>query len=195
MASKSKLESRHSLSIVTPSAHHAQELVDAVRRSRALHRGLVQPPQTVEAFRAYAKRFTKATHIGHLLTTPDGELAGVVNISEIVRGAFQSAYLGYYAFVPFAGQGYMTSGIRLVLARGGEGAVGASLETSRSALSTTFAGRRARFNGSPSSLITQRGPSAFTYFRAALTSCRSAPSSLPLGSIPQDVASALPDLP
>jgi ribosomal-protein-alanine N-acetyltransferase len=44
-----------------------------------------------------------------------GELAGVINLSEIVRGAFRSAYLGYYAFVPHAGRGYMTEGLALAL--------------------------------------------------------------------------------
>lgn len=27
-----------------------------------------------------------------------GEIAGVINVSEIVRGSFRSAYLGYYVF-------------------------------------------------------------------------------------------------
>jgi ribosomal-protein-alanine N-acetyltransferase len=47
--------------------------------------------------------------------TDDGELAGVINISEIVRGVFCSGYLGYYAFVPHAGGGYMRSGLAAVL--------------------------------------------------------------------------------
>ena len=39
-----------------------------------------------------------------LVTRNDAErLAGVYNVSEIVRGAFQNAYLGYYAFVPARG--------------------------------------------------------------------------------------------
>jgi len=44
-----------------------------------------------------------------------GELAGVINVSEIVRGVFQSGYLGYYAFIPHAGQGHMTEGLALAL--------------------------------------------------------------------------------
>jgi ribosomal-protein-alanine N-acetyltransferase len=45
----------------------------------------------------------------------DGAILAVVNVSEIVRGALQSAYLGYYAFRPHAGQGYMTEGLALAL--------------------------------------------------------------------------------
>jgi ribosomal-protein-alanine N-acetyltransferase len=41
------------------------------------------------------------------------DLVGVVDVSEIVRGAFRRAYLGYDAFLPHAGQGYMTEGLRL----------------------------------------------------------------------------------
>jgi [ribosomal protein S5]-alanine N-acetyltransferase len=45
----------------------------------------------------------------------DGALVGVFNLSEIVRGAFCSAYLGYYALEPYAGRGYMAEAFELVL--------------------------------------------------------------------------------
>ena len=45
----------------------------------------------------------------------DGAIAGVFTLSEIVRGMFQSAYLGYYAERPYAGRGYMSEGMQLVL--------------------------------------------------------------------------------
>lgn len=46
-----------------------------------------------------------------------GELAGVINLNEIVRGLFQSAYLGCYAFLPHVGRGYMGEGLLLTLRR------------------------------------------------------------------------------
>ena len=47
----------------------------------------------------------------------DGAIAGYININEIVRGVFQSGYLGYAAVARYAGQGYMREGLELVLAR------------------------------------------------------------------------------
>lgn len=46
-----------------------------------------------------------------------GELVGVINLNEIVRGSFQSAYLGCYAFLPHVGRGYMSEGLRLAIRR------------------------------------------------------------------------------
>lgn len=46
-----------------------------------------------------------------------GEICGVMNLSEVVRGSFQSAYLGYYALAPHAGKGLMSLGLGLVLDR------------------------------------------------------------------------------
>jgi [ribosomal protein S5]-alanine N-acetyltransferase len=43
------------------------------------------------------------------------DIVGYFGIGEIVLGAFRNAYLGYYAFEPFAGRGYMREGLELVL--------------------------------------------------------------------------------
>ena len=50
-----------------------------------------------------------------MMRTADDALCGVFNFSEIVRNAFNSAYLGYYAFAPYAGGGLMTEGFVLAL--------------------------------------------------------------------------------
>ena len=96
----------------------------AARGSRGLHASWVRPPATPALFRTYVDRFAAAAtrdprhakHAGFLvLRTDDDALVGVFNFSEIVRGVFQSAYLGYYAFAPLAGEGYMAEGLALAL--------------------------------------------------------------------------------
>jgi ribosomal-protein-alanine N-acetyltransferase len=98
--------------------------LEAARASLDLHAGWVRAPVTPALFRAYVNRFAAArtrdarhaTHAGFiLLRTEDDALVGVFNLSEIVRGSFQSAYLGYYAFAPLAGEGYMVEGLSLAL--------------------------------------------------------------------------------
>ncbi len=91
------------------------EFLEAVGRSRGLHRGWAAPPRTVTAFRAFVRRSRRAAQWVRVVRTPEGALAGVVALSEIVRGNFQSAYMGYYAFEPHAGQGYMRAGVRAAL--------------------------------------------------------------------------------
>ena len=62
------------------------------------------------------RRLGKPSHEGRFVVLREsGDLVGVINVSEIVRGPFRSAYLGYYAFVPHAGRGYMTEGLTLAL--------------------------------------------------------------------------------
>ena len=49
--------------------------------------------------------------IGH----ETGSIVGIINLNNVIRGNFQSAFLGYYAFSPYVGQGLMTQGMKLVL--------------------------------------------------------------------------------
>ncbi|MDQ2855377.1 MAG: GNAT family N-acetyltransferase, partial [Acidobacteriota bacterium] len=45
----------------------------------------------------------------------DDAIAGTINLSQIFRGGFQNAYLGYYIGAPYAGSGYMTEALKLIL--------------------------------------------------------------------------------
>jgi ribosomal-protein-alanine N-acetyltransferase len=98
-----------------PAARHAARFLHAVRASRALHRGLASPPKDGDEFAAYVAGTRRENREGFFVMTSSGDLAGVINVSEIVRGNFQSAYLGYYAFTPHAGRGYMRQGLALVV--------------------------------------------------------------------------------
>ena len=84
-----------------------------MRASRALHRPWLYAPQTPEDFREYLVRALRpSTEFFLACRREDDAIVGFLNLSEIVRGSFQSAYLGYGAVAAFAGQGYMTRGAR-----------------------------------------------------------------------------------
>jgi ribosomal-protein-alanine N-acetyltransferase len=95
----------------------ATEFLRAVRASRVLHRGWVSPPADRSKFAQYVRSLRGDTRDGFFVITGAGELAGVINVNEIVRGSFQSAYLGYYAFQPFNGRGLLRSGLSAVISR------------------------------------------------------------------------------
>ena len=102
--------------LVRPSARWYAAFVAAVRRSRRLHGRWVKAPPNPSAYRAYVRRLRRPTHEGYLICLRDSdELVGVANISEIVRGALRSGYLGYYVFRPYERRGLMTEGLRLVV--------------------------------------------------------------------------------
>jgi ribosomal-protein-alanine N-acetyltransferase len=88
-----------------------------VKRSHKLHGHWVSPPRTEKAFDKSLERLGSKANVGYWVLSESGELAGVININEIVRGSFRSGYLGYYAFAPHNGRGYMTTGLRTVVSR------------------------------------------------------------------------------
>jgi len=113
-AAESPLKARVRLS--RPGARDAAEFLAAVRRSRRLHGNWVAAPASPAAYRQFLRRARRSTQAAYLVRLRDsGELVGVVNVSEIVRGNFRSAFLGYYAFAPHQGQGLMAEGLRLVV--------------------------------------------------------------------------------
>ena len=93
----------------------APALAGLARVSRGLHRPWVHPPATAPAVRRWIRAAGPARVRLLVCRRADGAIVGVVNVSEIVRAALQSAYLGYYAFRPHAQQGHMTEGLALVL--------------------------------------------------------------------------------
>lgn len=51
----------------------------------------------------------------HLIRTPEGQIAGRVNLYDITRGARPEAELGYRIGEAYGGQGYATEAVRLAL--------------------------------------------------------------------------------
>lgn len=100
-----------------PTAQDCDAFIALMQASRELHQPWVDPPVTAEQFGGYLRGRSAPGQDGFLLCRrDDGELLGVVNLDCIVRGYFQSAYLGYFIGAAHARQGYMTEGMRLVIA-------------------------------------------------------------------------------
>jgi len=93
------------------------QFLAAVRRSRELHRPWVSPPRSKADFRYYLGIKQTGNNACYFVLSPQDELVGVINLTEIVHGSFRNAYLGYYAFSPHQRRGYMAGGLRPVVNR------------------------------------------------------------------------------
>jgi [ribosomal protein S5]-alanine N-acetyltransferase len=100
----------------TPTAADQDEFIAAMRASRSVHRPWVYMPETPERYLAYLARVQDSRYAPFLACrTEDGAIVGFLNLSEIVRGGFKNAFLGYGGVAAYAGQGYMTEAMRLLL--------------------------------------------------------------------------------
>lgn len=101
-----------------PAPADRDEFLAAMHASRGLHRPWLQPPTTPEAYdRLLARVGDDRYDPLFVCRRDDGAIVGFIHISEIVRWSFQSAFLGYGAVAAYAGKGYMSEGLQLVLAR------------------------------------------------------------------------------
>jgi ribosomal-protein-alanine N-acetyltransferase len=102
------------------------EFTERARQSKDLHHPWLFPPDSVQAYEAYAGRLIEdPTKAGFLVCekdpdaasggVPGGSIAGFVNINNIVEGGFRSGALGYGAFAHAAGRGLMREGLGLVV--------------------------------------------------------------------------------
>jgi ribosomal-protein-alanine N-acetyltransferase len=77
-------------------------------RSVNLHAPFSYPPKDYDCYLSEENRY-------FLCHENTRQIMGTFNISGIVRGFFQSAYLGYEVFTPHDGKGYMRIGLSLLL--------------------------------------------------------------------------------
>lgn len=69
-------------------------------------------------FRSLLETQDHPTSQRHLICRrSDDTIVGMVNLSQIFRGPFQNAVIGYWCGEHFTGQGYTTDGVRACLAR------------------------------------------------------------------------------
>ncbi|MFE9647610.1 GNAT family N-acetyltransferase [Streptomyces sp. NPDC006365] len=100
----------------------AAEFTARARESKDLHHPWLFPPTGAGGYTAYAKRLLEdPTKTGFLVCEKSGsevgggDIAGFININNIVEGAFLNGALGYGAFAHAAGRGLMTEGLGLVV--------------------------------------------------------------------------------
>jgi len=92
------------------------ELVTANLASIALHEPWVSPCRDLVSFQGYLSRCDGDRSIGFIARERESSrIVGVVNLSEIVRGYFQSAYMGYYAVAGMNGRGLMGEAVSLAV--------------------------------------------------------------------------------
>jgi ribosomal-protein-alanine N-acetyltransferase len=102
----------------SPTPEDEAEFTASMKASRKLHGSWISMPTTPGAYAAYvARNVPDAADMLFACRRSDGAIVGFFNIGQIIRGPLQSAFLGYGGVAEFAGQGYMTDGMRLVLAR------------------------------------------------------------------------------
>jgi ribosomal-protein-alanine N-acetyltransferase len=96
--------------------HDRGAFLELARESRQLHRPWTYPPERPDQFEelyARSRREDFVCLVARLVDTD--EIAGVFTVSQIFRGAFQSAYLGYYADARHARRGYMREALAQVV--------------------------------------------------------------------------------
>ena len=101
-----------------PRAEDRDAFIAAMKASAELHRPWVTPPVTTPEFDAWLTRAARADFDANLAVRPeDAAIVGYFNVSQIIRGPLQSAFLGYGGVAEWSGAGYMTAALRLVVER------------------------------------------------------------------------------
>jgi ribosomal-protein-alanine N-acetyltransferase len=115
MARRRAAKSRVIVRAPTPADRGA--FLAAMRSSRRLHSPWL-PVATDQSFDRLLRCVQDERYEpGLVCRIEDGAIVGFINMNEIVRGLFQSAYLGYAAVAAYAGQGYMREGLEVVMTR------------------------------------------------------------------------------
>ena len=103
--------------VIRPPLHtDGEAFIAAMARSRELHHPWIAMPGTPAEYATYVQRNADPAVERFLACRrEDGAIVGFLNLSEIIRGKLQQAFLGYGAVAGFEGQGYMSEAMGLVL--------------------------------------------------------------------------------
>lgn len=104
-----------SIIIREPQLTDESAFLEAMQHSGNLHYPWVKAPIISSEFHEYIQRYQQTNQKSYLVCDKNNQITGVFNISEIVRGLFQNAYLGFYGVADYTAKGYMSAGLKLVL--------------------------------------------------------------------------------
>ena len=93
-----------------------EELTGLFKKNAEFFKGRLDPPLTNKKFKLYVERnLSDANACFVICLKNDDSIIGVLNFSQIFRGAFQNSSIGYALSENFTGNGYMTETIEIAL--------------------------------------------------------------------------------
>src|SRR5687768_4336009 len=100
---------RYKVFLRYPNIEDFAEFTELNKASVDFHKGLASPPKDKDSFDEFiAKNEQTATESFLICSVETDEIAGSIGLSQIFRGGFQNAYLGYYLGEKFTGKGFAT---------------------------------------------------------------------------------------
>ena len=98
-------------------AQDRQKIIQLTRSSRAIHHPWIETPTSSSLFNQYLGRIKGNTATGMVVVLKhNDEIVGVINLNEIILGAFRAARVSYYVSHEHQGRGLMTEGLNLFTA-------------------------------------------------------------------------------
>lgn len=104
------------IGLCTPQPEDGPALIAINQASTAHYADWVAPPNDAASYTRYLERATQPNMACMLICDlAHGQPMGAVNLSEIVRGALQGCFMGYYIAAAYARQGYASEALALAL--------------------------------------------------------------------------------
>jgi [ribosomal protein S5]-alanine N-acetyltransferase len=94
----------------------AAPFLECTQRSQVTHQPWLSPPVEMDGFEALVARGgDPGLQVMAIWSLEDRCFVGLVQLSQIIHGAFENAFLSYWVGGAFEGQGKMSEALRLVL--------------------------------------------------------------------------------
>ncbi len=99
-----------------PNTSDFAEFTGLNKSSLDFHQGLANPPKDKDSFDEFIERSEQSANESFVICSVEtDEIAGSIGLSQIFRGGFQNAYLGYYLGEKFTGKRFATEAIALIV--------------------------------------------------------------------------------